>query len=131
MGVIRHTFWLLLLVLVAGCGGGGSSSGNSSAPQLNQAHPPGWRTLHDEAWARDPIGCQVCHGENYQGSGAVVSCFSCHASGPPFVKHTASLAPDLPWGNPVNHGSAARRDLAACQGCHGQKGGPVDRKSVV
>lgn len=124
MGVIRHTFWLLLLVLVAGCGGGGSSSGNSSAPQLNQAHPPGWRTLHDEAWARDPIGCQVCHGENYQGSGAVVSCFSCHASGPPFVKHTASLAPDLPWGNPVNHGSAARRDLAACQGCHGQKGGP-------
>lgn len=123
MGVIRPTIWALLLGLVAGCGGGSSSS-NSAAPRLNEAHPPGWRTAHDDAYLKDPIGCQVCHGENYLGSGAVVSCFRCHPSGPPFIKHTASLAPELPWGNPVNHGSAARSNIAACQGCHGQEGGP-------
>lgn len=124
MGAIRLCVWSLLLFLVAGCGGGGSSSSNSAAPRLNEAHEPGWRSIHDEAYARDPVSCQVCHGEDYRGSGAVVSCFSCHASGPPFVLHPPSLAADLPWGNPVNHGSAARRDLAACQGCHGQTGGP-------
>lgn len=124
MGAIRHTVWLVLLILVAGCGGGGSSSSNSAAPRLNEAHEPGWRTIHDQAWAKDPVGCQACHGEDYRGSAAVVSCFSCHASGPPFVLHPPSIAADLPWGHPVNHGSAARRDIAACQGCHGQRGGP-------
>ncbi|MHB1397946.1 MAG: hypothetical protein ACYDAI_08475 [Trichloromonadaceae bacterium] len=123
MGAIRHAVWFVLLILVAGCGGGGSSSSNSAAPRLNEAHEPGWRTLHDQAWAKDPVGCQVCHGVDYRGSGAVVSCFSCHASGPPFVLHPPSLAADLPWAHPVNHGSAARRDIAGCQGCHGQRGG--------
>lgn len=124
MGVIRPAVWLLMLLLAAGCGGGGSSSGNAAAPRLNDAHEPGWRTTHDSAYSKDAVRCWVCHGEDYRGSGEVVSCFSCHAGGPPFVLHPASPAPDLPWSHPVNHGSAARRDIAACQGCHGRPGGP-------
>lgn len=124
MGAIRLCVWSLLLFLVAGCGGGGSSSSNSAAPRLNEAHEPGWRSIHDEAYARDPVRCQVCHGENFRGNGAVVSCFSCHIGGPPFQIHPPNLEASLEWRFPINQGIWASRDIKGCQGCHGEPGGP-------
>jgi len=78
---------LLLLVVVAGC-----SSGNSDAPLTGQAHPADWIHQHGAAALAGLNDCQLCHGTDFKGSGSVVSCFACHADGPPFTVHPASWA---------------------------------------
>lgn len=101
---------------------GGCSTGEGEAPLANQAHPPGWRTGHHDS-AADLLSCQVCHGVDLNGPGQVPGCFDCHASGPPFVVHPDPSDAALPWSDPVNHGFAAKADMASCQGCHSRPGG--------
>ncbi|MDO3376732.1 hypothetical protein [Geoalkalibacter halelectricus] len=119
---------LALLLLIGGCGSGDSNEG---AATTRNAHEPGWRFTHDTptllAQSRGDLSeCQVCHRADFRGGGGVPSCFVCHLGGPPFdLHHEAGWdEPDLPWAHPLNHGRAAKRDIASCQGCHGESGGP-------
>ncbi|WP_020675239.1 hypothetical protein [Geopsychrobacter electrodiphilus] len=89
---------ILLLAVVAGC-----SSSNSDAPLIGgnappSPHPTNWVALHGAQAKVDLRGCQGCHGFDFKGAGDAVSCFECHASGPPFTgAHPAS------WnGDPLN-----------------------------
>ncbi len=116
--------FLLIVILSCYVGGCGSAETSSDAPvSVNSVHEPGWLFAHDTAAQNDLIGCQVCHGVNFQGSGNAVSCFNCHVGGPPFRIHPPSLEPSFSWKHPVNHGSEAKKNIRACQGCHGQRGG--------
>jgi hypothetical protein len=110
---------LLCVCLLAGCG----SSTSSDAPEAGLVHPPDWLLAHDDQAREDLIGCQVCHGGDFQGIARAVSCFSCHLGGPPFFVHPPSLVQRLEWRHPINHGSWVKGDIAACQGCHGERGG--------
>jgi hypothetical protein len=93
---------LFSLLLLSGCGGG-----SSEAPAGGEVHPTGWIHLHGVEATTDLRGCQGCHGFAFTGSGAAISCFTCHISGPPFSIHIASwtdaivdhhdFALDLSW----------------------------------
>lgn len=111
----------LFSALLVACGGGG---GSSDAPEVGKVHESTWITQHDERASEDLVGCQVCHGVDFNGHANAVSCLGCHSGAPPFVKHPPRKVEGLPWGNPVNHGFWAKADLFRCQGCHAGPGGP-------
>lgn len=115
---------LIIVVLSIWPLGGCTNSANSNAPASTAAHEAGWLLKHDSAAKNDLFGCQVCHGVSFTGNSPVPSCFQCHLSGPPFFVHPPSPEPALDWSHPVNHGSLAKADIKACQGCHGRLGGP-------
>lgn len=123
--VLRFPSWLLPVlllasgVLLAGCG----SSSSSDAPGVGLVHPPDWFLVHDDQAREDLLGCQVCHGGDFRGMARAVSCFSCHLGGPPFSIHPPLVVQRLEWRHPINHGSWVKLDIAACQGCHGERGG--------
>lgn len=106
-----------------------AGSGEEESPKT--VHDPAYRFSHSADADEDLFFCQNCHGEDFDGTSLVPSCFECHPSGPPFVLHPPSLEPSLPWRFPVNHGSEAKKDLQGCQGCHGQKGGPGSNPSFA
>ncbi|KIH76840.1 hypothetical protein GFER_06950 [Geoalkalibacter ferrihydriticus DSM 17813] len=117
---------LAFTMLLAACGG----SSNEEAATTRNAHEPGWKFTHDiptlAAQSRGDLSeCQVCHRADLRGGGGVPSCFVCHLDGPPFDLHPLSAfsLPGLPWAHPLNHGRAAKADIASCQGCHGESGG--------
>lgn len=112
----------LLLIFLTACGGGGG--GSSDAPGPGRVHEDAWIITHDERARQDLVGCQVCHGLDFQGNAGAVSCMDCHFGAPPFVKHPPNRVQSLPWGNPVNHGFWAEAFLYRCQGCHAGRGGP-------
>ena len=66
------------------------SSENSLAPGVNQVHPGSWVLNHNVEANADLTSCQGCHNIDFSGSGNAVSCFSCHADGPPFITHSAT-----------------------------------------
>jgi predicted CxxxxCH...CXXCH cytochrome family protein len=92
-------------------------------------HAAGWadlatgQFLHAAALEQDPAklaACQGCHGADYSGGLAQVSCLSCHADPGQGLIH-----PDG-WLNPAAkerfHGEAIRAgnwDMSGCQSCHG------------
>jgi hypothetical protein len=85
---MQRLFGLTILVILAILAGGCSDS-KTGAPTTTSAHPADWLDLHssDPAAAGLADSCRVCHGANFEGSGKAVSCFDCHASGPPFALH--------------------------------------------
>jgi predicted CxxxxCH...CXXCH cytochrome family protein len=115
---------MILALTVFGCSDGGSDS-----PATNAAHPQNWIKQHGaEARKTSTLGadCMVCHGADLRGQGKIPSCYSasydgqsCHAGGP-----GAPHPVDGSYRNPANHGPDAKRDLTACQSCHGESGGP-------
>ncbi len=108
---------LALLTLVTGC-----SDHNSNSSLTTEPHPAGWVLSHPLQASQDLEGCQLCHGADFSGSGAAVSCFSCHIDGPPFGIHPASWAQD---GAFLSHFSgdsfAAEFSWTSCAAaaCHG------------
>jgi hypothetical protein len=119
-------------LLIFSCLIGGCLAGSDEAPPPDTAHDPGYRFLHSKDADEDLFFCQLCHGEDFDGTPLVLSCFACHPSpAPPFVMHPPSLEPTHPWRFPVNHGSEAKKDIQGCQGCHGQKGGPGSNPSFA
>jgi hypothetical protein len=112
----RFVVLMLLLVPFAMTGCGDSGSG---APLDFQAHPAAWIATHPPAAlaVANFADCVSCHGSDLQGSGAVVSCYSCHSfnSTPPFIIHPAD------WTDPYfNHrGYAATNGTTTCANCHG------------
>lgn len=82
MARFRNTLFLLLLLALVGC-----SSSNPDAPPLGAVHPPGWISAHAVEARERLSGCQLCHGLDFTGSKAAVSCFNCHPTGPPFTLH--------------------------------------------
>ena len=124
---MKNRFALLILLIIATSTITACSSSNSSAPPDNQAHPLGWIASHaEDALATAGFAdCTGCHGDNLQGSGDAVSCYSCHSfnTTPPFIIHPTS------WTNAyVDHrGYAATYDSSVCASCHGSdlKGSPA------
>ena len=113
--------------------GGGQVPGCYSCHAFNTTPP---FTIHPVYWT-DPYNnhrgskvataCIGCHGPALQGSEAAPSCFStsfeglgCHADGPGLAIHPL----DGTYLDEAQHGPDAKADLALCQGCHGQPGGP-------
>lgn len=109
---------LLLALLLAG----GCADSNSSAPDLDEAHPPGWVLAHAEAARQRLPDCGSCHGLNFEGAGRAVSCFACHFELLPeaggFRIHPAS------WDNIIaDHGDFPRDwswTTCANGACHGE-----------
>lgn len=113
--MLKHAVYfsvLFSLLIIAGCG-----SGNPEAPAGGDAHPANWIALHGAEAITDLRGCQGCHGFDFNGSGAAVSCFNCHVSGPPFTIHPAV------WTNVVADHQGFAQDLSwtSCSVaiCHG------------
>lgn len=123
MRTILYGMALTLALALAGCSGG-----SSDAPPTNNAHPEGWVRAHGQEALKSPYfaDCQVCHGRDLRGVPGVPSCYSssingqsCHAGGPN-IPHPL----DGTYFAASAHGKDAKKDLLACQSCHGQPGGP-------
>ena len=119
---MRSELGLVLVVALSSCLGACISGSEEKVAET--VHEPDYRCGHGAEAEADLYFCQLCHGEDFDGTALVPSCFSCHPSGPPFVLHPPPLVSSLSWRFPVNHGSEAKKDLRACQGCHGAVGGP-------
>lgn len=127
---MRASIYSLLffaILALAGCSNGGGS-GSDTAPAPTAAHPLGWLQQHGAEALKSPNfqSCVLCHGADLRGLSNVPSCYSasyngqaCHPGGP-----GAPHPLDGTFLNPANHGPVAKRDLTACQDCHGQAGGP-------
>jgi len=70
---------------------GTCSDPNDDKYYPTSVHPLGWQEIHgaDPNAQGDAEACRACHGLSLEGNGLAVSCFDCHASGPPFGKHPA------------------------------------------
>jgi predicted CxxxxCH...CXXCH cytochrome family protein len=101
------------LLVLSGCS-------NPSDEPFRSPHPTGFA---DPASAQfhgaqqfDLEECGYCHGADFAGGGAGLSCFECHAY------------PHLPgWAAPAGHGTAvlaADFDLDACRDCHEHSSNP-------
>ncbi|MEJ2526378.1 MAG: hypothetical protein P8Y73_12570 [Desulfuromonadales bacterium] len=107
---------LLMAALILGA----CSSGNSDAPADTNAHPADWLVMHSTEALASPnyADCKACHGNDLQGSGEVVSCYSCHAYNPtpPFVVHPPT------WVDAYfdHRGYAAINGFTSCTSCHGR-----------
>jgi hypothetical protein len=116
--------------------GRGNAVSCFSCHSYNEAPP---FSFHPEAWVDAYIDhrgfaalngtatCNACHGQDLRGRQTAPSCFSagfdgrsCHADGPQGVPHPL----DGSYLSGANHGPNAKADLASCQVCHGQAGGP-------
>ncbi len=87
MSHYKSLFVLLLLAVSLG----GCSKENSDA--VYGAHPEGWLCTHSTEALQNASGCTSCHGADYNGSGQVPGCFSCHlGSAPTFSAHPDSWA---------------------------------------
>lgn len=91
-------------------------------------HPAYWTDpYNDHRGSKVATTCASCHGPALRGSTVAPSCFStsvdgrsCHAAGPGLSTHPL----DGSYLDEAQHGPDAKADLALCQGCHGQPGGP-------
>lgn len=114
----------LLLVVAAGC-----SSGSSDAPLPGgSAHPANWQSVHSSYGKADLRGCQGCHGFDFAGSGAAISCLPCHPGAPPFgpgAGHPTSWNNNPVQGHQDNFSATSspveRRTWTSCAtaACHG------------
>lgn len=96
--------------------GFGCADQNSSSAPPGAVHPADWGRIH-ATQAQDLRGCQGCHGLDFAGGSANVSCFVCHASGPPFLIHPESWVDVV-----VAHQDFARTlswTTCAIAACHG------------
>lgn len=82
-------------------------------------HPEGWDdpAQHGVAAKSAPgnytgfAACQVCHGTDFNGGGAGVSCFDCHGGEYPHATP--------PWiDSPYTHTNTNRANAAVCANCH-------------
>ena len=81
-------------------------------------HPQGWDGPgnHGAAAKRSPGSdsgfstCASCHGNDFNGATAGVSCFPCHGVGAPH--------PRAPWRARLTHTTTAQENAPACVGCH-------------
>lgn len=96
--------------------GFGCADQNSSSASPGAVHPADWGRTHADQ-AQDLRGCQGCHGLDFTGGSSGVSCFDCHASGPPFVLHPAG------WVNVIqdHQAFALTQSWTTCSAaaCHG------------
>jgi predicted CxxxxCH...CXXCH cytochrome family protein len=86
---------------------------NNTLCHTQAGHPTGWSapTQHGVAAETDFSACKSCHGADYTGGSAAVSCFTCHAG--PGLDHPASS-----W-VVFNHKTAALAGNTSCKKCHG------------
>ncbi|MBI4124581.1 MAG: hypothetical protein HY466_01445 [Deltaproteobacteria bacterium] len=105
--------------------GGGLSEVSCTSCHSLYPHGAGWADFEGHARAvldtldGDATACQACHGSDFRGGIAGVSCFECHANYP----HPSG------WQTPAAHGVAAYgtgKQSCATANCHGTDfaGGP-------
>jgi predicted CxxxxCH...CXXCH cytochrome family protein len=73
------------------------------------------------------VSCQICHGSDFSGGGANVSCFTCHGVSAPH--------PPKPWrasaGSLYDHVNTDNTNAPVCYGCHAYTGVPNPRNPHV
>jgi predicted CxxxxCH...CXXCH cytochrome family protein len=79
----RWILSLLLLLLAIGC--------SDQKVPVTAGHPNGFALAHRSVGSQ-PDDCTACHGVDLRGGSVGVSCFRCHAEGPPFQIHPAAWA---------------------------------------
>ncbi|PLX45856.1 MAG: hypothetical protein C0609_02125, partial [Deltaproteobacteria bacterium] len=64
---------------------------SDQSASLTEPHPAGWLEAHAATEQTDEglSSCRSCHGADFTGGSVGVSCFECHAGGPPFTIHPA------------------------------------------
>lgn len=109
----------LLATLLWGCGTSNDGS-TVQAPSFNTSgkHPANWVGAHGISYQNNVTQCKECHGADLNGGISNVSCSSGSFSG--LTCHSHPLA----FKDPALHGPVAKRDLIACQPCHGEAGAP-------
>ena len=103
-----------------------------------RTHPSMWSNptspnFHGKAVLESPSGletCASCHGVDYSGGVAGVSCASCHEVYPHVVGFSNPGSPNFHEQYFINKGDW---NLAQCQGCHGTnyQGNGVDAKNCT
>jgi predicted CxxxxCH...CXXCH cytochrome family protein len=86
---------------------------NDQAPDGGQVHGRTYLVFHALEAEQDLGGCQSCHGSDLEGVNNAASCLTCHPDGEPVALHVR------PYGDPAQHGAAARNNLHRCIACHG------------
>ncbi|MDA8100503.1 MAG: CxxxxCH/CxxCH domain-containing protein [Nitrospiraceae bacterium] len=86
---------------------------NNTLCHATPNHPAGWSdpTQHGVTAEKDFSACKTCHGTDFKGGTAGVSCYSCHNG--PGLNHPA------PAWVVADHKAAATTDSTPCQKCHG------------
>ena len=73
------------------------------------------------------VSCRICHGSDYLGGGANISCFPCHGVGAPH--------PRKPWragaGSLYDHVTTDNANASVCYDCHAYTGSPNPRNPHV
>ncbi len=113
------TVFLAAAVTIAGCA-------DTSEFLTERTHPEGWLNSSSPDFhgllvlesVRKAVSCQSCHGEDYSGGTANVSCASCHAAYP----HPEGFAvPSNPMFHEAFFQETLNWDLTSCQSCHGEE----------
>jgi len=86
---------------------------NSTLCHATPGHPNGWSdpTQHGVTAEQDFDLCKTCHGQDFMGGSAAITCYQCHNG--PGLDH-----PGPSW-VVQNHKTAATNDSVVCQKCHG------------
>ena len=128
---------LLMALATFGCSDLQDNPSTPSGPAA-KVHPQGWadletgQFLHGQdlrANGGNTLTCQGCHGEDFNGGIAELSCLSCHADPATGVIHAQGWA-DLETGQFLHgeHLSSGAGNIGDCQNCHGAEldGGIVE-----
>ncbi len=113
---VLPVYFCTLVLSLAGCGSSERNDQSVFDPETGR-HMKDWMpTAHMTAAKSDPAACTDCHGADYKGGIAGVSCTSCHLGGPSAV-HPSDWKPVY-----STHGAYVKTNNAgACsnQYCHG------------
>ena len=94
----------------------GNPAGCHHDPVANWATPAGHGATAKKAPGSSGFAsCQICHGSDFSGGGAKVSCFTCHGVSAPHAPK--------PWrGSPYTHTTTDNANASVCYGCHAYTG---------
>lgn len=103
-----------MIILLSGCS-------KDQASQPSKSHPAGWakgsgdNSHGAKIAASGMVSCTSCHGQDYRGGDAEVSCFECHGSYP-HQEGWTQLNASQSHGKYVSQSGYSMKE---CQACHG------------
>ncbi|GBD94891.1 hypothetical protein BMS3Abin05_02507 [bacterium BMS3Abin05] len=116
---MKRFYWILSVLLgiwlIAGCS-------REKNPVTSFSHPETWMQENSADFhgqivvARGLASCRTCHGKDFEGGDAGVSCYQCHSVFP----HKTDW---MEMGSPDFHGTyiqSHKYDMRGCRECHGK-----------